>query len=98
MFACDLRSITHLPVCGLLYRTDHSDESWAAERDGARKQQHKSNEVRVTQSGACLAIALGSFLTKRICRILATVVLRPYDFVVHLNQLSQGVNEVTSSR
>jgi len=28
---------------------------------------------------------------------LATVVLRPYDFVLHLNQLSQGVNEVTSS-
>jgi hypothetical protein len=44
---------------------------------------------------ACLAIALGSFLTKRIYRILATVVLRPYDFVRHLNQLSQGVNEVT---
>jgi len=91
MLACDLCSVTHFPVCGLVYRTGHSEISWAAERDGARKQRHRSNEVQVTQSGACLAIALGTFLTKRIYRILATVVLGPYDFVLHLNQLSQGV-------
>ena len=99
MLACDLCSVTQFPVCGFLYRTGLSEKSWASERDGARKQRHKSNERGVTQSGACLAIALGGFFfsTKLICRILATVVLRLYDFVLHLYQLSQGVNEVTLS-
>jgi hypothetical protein len=84
MSACDLCSVISFSVCVLLYQTGHSEKSWAAERDGARKQRHMSDEVWVMQSSACVAIAL---LTTRICRILAAVVLRPYDFVLRLNQL-----------
>lgn len=97
MLACDLCSDLHsVRHCRTLF-VDFRTKQVIPRNCGRLKEMERGSSgiravmFRSRKSSACLAIALLSFLTKRICRILAAVVLRPYDFVLHLNQLNQGL-------